>query len=66
MFQNGNLLCDGCLQQILLDAKLCTQLLVEFVKGGGDRHYCENCFVIAQHRSGRSFETTRPDIENFN
>jgi hypothetical protein len=47
MFQNAQLSCDHCRQRILVDGKPSVRVLVEFVKGGGDLHYCENCLVVA-------------------
>lgn len=43
MIEKGKLLCDTCNNQILIDQPS-TRVLIDFVTGGIDRHYCENCF----------------------
>ena len=42
MIQDGMLLCDGCKERIVL-SRPCAQLLLEYVKEGLDRHYCDKC-----------------------
>lgn len=47
MLQNAQLSRDPCRQRILVDEKPSVRVLVEFVRGGGDLHYCENCLLVA-------------------
>ena len=47
MIQDAKIFCDGCQRQIVLDPNPFTQVLVEFVKGGADRHYCQACLPHA-------------------
>ena len=44
MVEGGKFLCDRCNSQIVLFEKPITRILIEFVRGGTDRHYCEICF----------------------
>ena len=43
MIQNGMLLCDDCKERIVLSRRPCAQVLLEYVKEGIDRHYCDQC-----------------------
>lgn len=43
MIEEGKLFCDRCERQIALE-KSPTPILVELVREGSDRHYCESCF----------------------
>jgi hypothetical protein len=60
MLQDANLVCDICNGQISLAGKTSVQLLIELVKEGPDRHYCESC--MEQARSPKR-DTMRPDEE---
>jgi hypothetical protein len=42
MNQDGKFFCNGCKKQIAFDNQA-TQVFVVLVKGGSDRHYCEDC-----------------------
>lgn len=55
MVQDGKLFCDNCEIQIMFlgDGTVATQVLVEFVKGQADRHYCANCIDDARNSSRR-------------
>lgn len=63
MIQDGKLFCNLCEQQIRLAEKSSTQVLLELVKGGTDRHYCENCVDAAQKSSRRPIGSARPETE---
>jgi hypothetical protein len=63
MIQDGKLFCDICEAQIVLAEKLSTQVLVELVRGGTDRHYCADCFEAAQNPSRRPVASARPDAQ---
>ena len=63
MIQDGKLFCVLCEHQIVLAEKVSTQVLVELVQGGTDRHYCANCFEAAQNPSRRSAARARRETE---
>jgi hypothetical protein len=65
MIQDGKLFCNHCEQQIRLGEKPSTQVLLELVQGGMDRHYCENCVDAAHRLSRRPIASARPDIETY-
>jgi hypothetical protein len=44
MVQDGKIFCDSCEKQI--DLAEGTRVLVEFVKGSSDQHFCEGCIEI--------------------
>ena len=44
MFRDDKFFCDDCEKQIDLE-KQDAQVIVEFVKGDSDRHYCEDCIL---------------------
>jgi hypothetical protein len=45
MIRDGKFFCDLCEKQIDFAEKQVAQVIVEFVKGGSDRHYCEDCIL---------------------
>ena len=53
MIQDGKFFCNGCKKQIAFADQQVIQVFVELVKGGSDRHYCEDCIVCAR-KSPRS------------
>ena len=49
MIEAGKVLCDSCNNQIVFEQRY-DRVLIEFVKGGADRHYCNKCFQL--HKTG--------------
>lgn len=43
MIHEGMLLCDDCKERIVLSRRPSAKLLLEYVKEGIDRHYCDKC-----------------------
>ena len=44
MVQDGRFICNECEKQIVIAEKQFTRVLIEIVKEGVDRHFCEECF----------------------
>ena len=65
MIQDGKLFCNNCEQQIRLSEKPSTQVLLELVQGGMDRHYCENCVDAARKPLRRPIVSAGPETETY-
>jgi len=61
MIEDGKIFCDACQQQIVLDPNPFTQMLVEFVRGSADRHYCQACLPNATAPPARFFANSSSD-----
>lgn len=53
MIEAGRLFCDTCRNHIQFENPP-TRVLIEFVKGGTDRHYCDSCFQKHYRNAGSS------------